>query len=209
MLDHACSPDEFLSTAATGITTSVAPVSLLFGQTVAGWRVRGILACDPARVTYAVVHEVHERRAQVDVFHVPALPFGAYTDGIYRVATGAARLLCAGVLGDGRPFVVHEPYDGSAVELAIEAAIAAEARRAGFELPTWPASTLPERSVAELQPEPDLPEPPEIIYIWDEPEPDSELDFEWEGPTPVDPPAFPVVPAHTARRWRTAYAITP
>jgi hypothetical protein len=213
MQDQACAPDAFLSTAPSDIETTLAPTVLLFGQTVAHWRVGAIVACSPTHTTYVAMHELTGRRALLDTYHAPALTFDSYDDGVYRVAAGTSRLLDAGVLADGRPYVVHDPYEGTALEIAIETAIVNAARRAGFVLQAWPASTVPVHRVAE-SPAPELaelPEPPDITFESEEPTPvDPVIDVGDPMPVPWSLPAVAerfdpdtLRPRRTVRRWRT------
>jgi serine/threonine protein kinase len=79
--------------------------------------------------TYTVTHETSRERAALDVYDVPPLAFGSYTDKLRPLMhmlehlghPGVVKIHDVGTLSDGRPYVVRERVDGRLLSALVAA----------------------------------------------------------------------------------------
>jgi eukaryotic-like serine/threonine-protein kinase len=97
-----------------------AAIRLLAGTKIGAWRVTGEGQPGARRDTYPIVHEREGACALMTVFDVPAVALAAYTRRILETAQiltaidhpGVESIVDAGLVADGRPYVVTEAHRG-------------------------------------------------------------------------------------------------
>jgi hypothetical protein len=95
-------------------------IRLLVGTKIGAWRVVGERQAGTRSDTYPIVHERDGTYASMTVFDVPAVALASYTRRILETAQiltaiehpGIESVVDAGLVADGRPYVVTEAHRG-------------------------------------------------------------------------------------------------